>query len=76
VIGEAGTVAEWTETGGWTSPAFQSLLSETVVAAVVQSPRVLEFRFESGLALELHDDDDRYESMQIYLPGEPAAIIV
>lgn len=76
VVGEVGTIAEWSELAGWTSVAFHALLNEKVKAAAVQSERVLELRFMNGLALEVFDDSQQYESMQIYYPGVDVPVVI
>jgi hypothetical protein len=76
VVGDTGVVAEWSESGGWTSVAFHALLNDRVVAAVVQSARVLELQFQNGPLLQVLDDSEQYESMQIYLPGGEAPIVI
>lgn len=76
VLRGGGLIAEWSEAAGWTSVEFQGLLNGRVMAAAMQSPRVLELRFANGLLLELLDDSEQYESMQIYYPGADMPIVV
>ena len=70
------TIAEWDEEKNWTSLDFQRLLLIEVLSYAVPQERLLEIHFAGGLALQLHDDSDQFESMQIYLRGSANGPIV
>lgn len=69
------TVAVWTEEAGWSSLAFQGLHNQSVVSGAVTDERTLELHFTANFVLRLRDTADQYESMQIYVPGQPMIVI-
>jgi hypothetical protein len=56
---------------------FQVLLNQEVKGVNVPHDRLIELRFAGGLALQLLDNSDQYESIQIYAKagGSPTIVI-
>jgi hypothetical protein len=75
VLHSNSAVAQWSELGGWDNLAFQRLVGCSVLGYSVPNDRLIEIRLSGGLALQLHDDSDQYESMQISR-GDVANMVV
>lgn len=69
-------IATWDEKTGWSALEFQKVLNVPVTGYSVPNDRLLEIQFQGGLALQVHDDSDQYESLQIYPRGDSAAVII
>ncbi|RAV60841.1 hypothetical protein DBT42_09310, partial [Aerococcus urinae] len=66
----------WNQQTNWSSLDFQKGLNATVESYAVPNDKILEIRFDKGLALQVHDDLDHYETMQIYFSDESRSMIV
>jgi hypothetical protein len=69
-------IATWNQQTNWSSLDFQKVLNATVESYAVPNDKILEIRFDKGLALQVHDDLDHYETMQIYFSDESRSMIV
>lgn len=73
---EGQVLSEWSTTDGWSNREFQRMFNSQIKEYEVVNDRLLEIRFMDGLALQLHDDSDQFESLQIYPGGYVVAQIV
>lgn len=69
-------IAEWTQGKKWSSLAFQKILDATVIRYKIINARLLEIELEDGLALQIHDDSETYETVQIYFEDAARQMIV
>jgi hypothetical protein len=76
VIRDGSALAEWDDEAGWSSLAFRLLLNARVEGARVLDGSVFELQFPGGVALQLHPDFDKPESLQIRVADPSAPIIV
>lgn len=63
-------IAHWEE-GQWPEPGFYDIMNEGVTRCEVVNDRLIVIEFQNGIEMHLEDSSDEYESMQIYLHGDP-----
>lgn len=76
VLRDGNTLAQWNDEAGWSTLAFHLLLNARVEGARVIEGSILELQFPDGVALQLHPDFEKTESLQIRVADPNAPIIV
>ena len=68
-------VAHWEE-GRWPDLGFYDVMNTEVRRCEVVNDRLIVFEFENGIAMQLEDSSDQYESMRISFEGSSSLYII